>query len=222
MTAPSRCQYQDSCKLLSPDRKVTSHYFGRNKKETRAIPESCWVLYCRQHYQRCRYRSSDAAFAAIQMDLVRRTVYNLEQSKQVKSFTIALRKRAMDRLNVEDRMNKENLDAKNRGVPPPHGPTDKIESCRERWLVRFCGANQSFANVYELIDAVVHFCEHQNCNALEFEVVPNFVDSLPPSAKNKPTVKRTATNKSGAASRVTKIARTAKTISPRQITRSKS
>lgn len=216
---PSRCQFQEECKLLSPDRKVTSHYFGRNKKETRAIPAHCWVLYCRQHYQRCRYRAEDAAFVSVQMDLVRRTVQNLEKWGGVKCFTIALRKKTMELLNAEDRENQENIDAKKAGLAPPHKPKKKTETVRERWLIRFCGPNQSFKSVYEVIDAVDRYCKFEKTDGLDFELVPKYFEAI--GSKKQSTAKRAPAKKPGTSSRVTKTARSSKTISPRLVTRSK-
>lgn len=216
---PSRCQFQEDCKLLSPDRKVTSHYFGRNKKETRAIPAHCWVLYCRRHYQRCRYRAAFSVFASIQMDLVRRTVQNLEKWGGVKDFTIALRKNTMESLNAEDRENQENHDAKQAGLPPPHKPKEVKDTVKERWLIRFCGLNQSFKAVYEVIDAVDRYCKFEDVRGLEFELVPKYFEAI--GAKKQTAAKRAPAKKNSSASRVSKPARTSKTISPRLVTRSK-
>ena len=218
MAASGRCAFQEGCKLPSPDRKVTSHYFGRNKKETRGIPEHCWVLYCRQHYQRTRYRSSATTFALSQLELVRKTVENLQKWGGVQDWTIALRKRVVDKLNAEDQLNKEILDAKNNGTQAPE-PVPKEKQCRERWLVRFCGNNRSFDHVYEVLDAISHYCNATQCGALEFEIIPNFEGQ----SVKKPSVKRTAGTKPGASSRVTKPQRAStKAISPRQINRAKS
>ena len=53
-------------------RKVVSHIFGRNKACTRKLPENLWILWCRKHYQRFKYRAEDAEnWHTIQLGLVR-------------------------------------------------------------------------------------------------------------------------------------------------------
>lgn len=54
----------------SDPRKVISHIFGRNKSVTKRFPPHVWVHYCRQHYQRARYRASDWAVTQCQLVLV--------------------------------------------------------------------------------------------------------------------------------------------------------
>ena len=94
---PSLCQYTAKCNTGSRDyRKVISHIFGRNKKCTTQIPESCWIVYCRKHYQRTRYRTSKAqvkTYFNIQFDNLARQLTRMERWGGVRSWTIALRKK---------------------------------------------------------------------------------------------------------------------------------
>lgn len=150
------------CKLDSPDRRVVSHFFGRNKKETRAIPEDCWVPYCRQHYQRSRYQLKTPEFADLQMSLVRRTVKNLELWGNVLHWTITIRKRMLDQIAQEDALRAA---AKTHLIEKP---------CQERALLPFCGDTKSFADVYALINAVRDYAWQNDCEAMEFEIVPQF------------------------------------------------
>ena len=94
---PSLCQYTAKCNTGSRDyRKVISHIFGRNKKCTTQIPESCWIIYCRKHYQRTRYRTSKAevkTYFNIQFDNLARQLTRMERWGGVRSWTIALRKK---------------------------------------------------------------------------------------------------------------------------------
>ena len=154
--------YVPDCKLDSPDRRVISHFFGRNKKETRAIPEDCWISYCRQHYQRSRYQMKIHEFGELQMSLVRRTVENLETCGIVLYWTITIRKRMMDQITQEDSLTAA-------------GKAHLIERpCQERALLPYCGENKSFRDVYKLIDDVKNFACRNDCEALEFEIVPQF------------------------------------------------
>ena len=164
-----------TCTLESPDRRVISHFFGRNKKETRAIPDDCWVTYCRQHYQRCRYRQSAPDFAALQMDLVRKTVAKLEEWGQVREWDIQLRKRATEQLKQED------------AAAAERGGTAGTRGCKERALLPRVGPRKSFREVYALIDAVEAHARDNDCEALEFEVVPQYrqgyLQNRPPAPK---------------------------------------
>ena len=166
-----------NCQLESPDRRVISHFFGRNKKETRAIPDDCWVTYCRQHYQRCRYRQPTAQFAALQMDLVRQTVNKLELWGGVREWQILLRKRASDALAAEEQ------------VVATHGQV--LHSCRERVLLPQVGKQKTFEDVYHLLDFVEENAAKYDCDALEFEIVPQFrpgvLQAKEPAAKRGKT-----------------------------------
>lgn len=56
------CEYSTPCQMSTGSegvyfRKVVSHLFGRNKTSTKLFPQHVWVLYCRRHYQRARYRA---------------------------------------------------------------------------------------------------------------------------------------------------------------------
>ncbi|KAI4149408.1 MAG: hypothetical protein LQ340_004639 [Diploschistes diacapsis] len=165
------------CKLDSPDRRVVSHFFGRNKKETRAIPEECWVPYCRQHYQRSRYQRKIHEFADLQMSLVKRTVKNLEAWGNVLDWTVTIRKRMLDQIAREDAL----LAA---------GEAHLIEKpCQERILLPYCGDSKSFADVYNVIGTVRDFAWYNDCEAMEFEIVPQFR----PGFVEKRTMQRRAT-----------------------------
>ena len=161
-----KCAFMADCPLKSPVRRVISHYFGRNKKETRAIPDEIWVNYCRQHYQRAKYRQKPEIFAETQMKLVKATVHNLQQWGGVQDFDISLRKRAVDLIAKEDARS---------AVITDGGKTNKVatNACEERWMQPFTGKGKSFAEVFALIDMVTsHSLEHK-VRATEFEVVPN-------------------------------------------------
>ena len=164
------CAYKDGCNLLSPGRRVVSHYFGRNKKETLAMPEYVWVNYCRQHYQRCRYRNSAEEFAETQMYLVRKTVENLKKWGAVTGFDLDLRKRAVDNISTENEYIRNVKEARSKGLPEPQPLT--TARCRERVLLPYVGKNKSFADIYEFIEMVTQICLAEKCEAFEFEIIP--------------------------------------------------
>jgi hypothetical protein len=145
-----RCAFADDCDLLGPPRRMVSHYFGRNKKGTRAIPKEVWICYCRQHYQRVRYNQPIYEYAQLQMDLVRQTVEKLEKRGGVTDFTIQLRKRELE---------------------------EATEKATEHWLFHFTGPHKSFTEVYDVIDLVAERSRAKECPAPEFELIPNIAVS---------------------------------------------
>jgi hypothetical protein len=54
------------------DRQGISHFFGRNKRETRSIPDGIYPLLCRKHYQERQYRLADqpGQLAGLQCDAI--------------------------------------------------------------------------------------------------------------------------------------------------------
>ncbi|PWY96521.1 hypothetical protein BO94DRAFT_580360 [Aspergillus sclerotioniger CBS 115572] len=129
------CEYQASCTLpTSPDnpkhRKVISHIFGRNKGSTKRIPHQAWIHYCRKHYQRVRYRTSD--WALLQCNLVLESLERMEQWGEIRGFEVKARKREVER----------RLGRKVKGQCPV-----------PRWLADELG-KKSFAEVRELVQRI--------------------------------------------------------------------
>lgn len=52
----------------APTRKIVSQFFGRNKACTKLLEDHVWVIMCRKHYQRTRYRL-DEEYPDIQAEL---------------------------------------------------------------------------------------------------------------------------------------------------------
>ena len=101
MSGPKKCTFLEDCSTESPERKVTSHFFGRNKKCTRQIPDTVWLWFCRKHYQRSRYRNR-VRFSKLQLDAVRRQVERLEVWGGVTRWEIILKKSEKERLDKQN------------------------------------------------------------------------------------------------------------------------
>ncbi|KJK61151.1 hypothetical protein P875_00042621 [Aspergillus parasiticus SU-1] len=98
------CEFTFPCpatdaKANNPRRKVISHIFGRNKYATKRFPEHVWVHYCRQHYQRARYRIE---WPVTQCELLMVVLGRMERWGGVKGWDVVLRKREVERLKGED------------------------------------------------------------------------------------------------------------------------
>lgn len=78
-------------------RKVISHIFGRNKFVTKLIPASVWVHYCRKHYQRARYRSTQWPFT--QAELLLDSLGRMERWGGIRGFELVLRRREVERVD---------------------------------------------------------------------------------------------------------------------------
>ncbi|KAB8233059.1 putative pathogenicity factor [Aspergillus alliaceus] len=93
------CEFTHPCPSSTepnnPRRKVISHIFGRNKTATKRFPSHLWVHYCRQHYQRARYRI-DWPFT--QCELLTVVLGRMEKWGGVKGWEVVLRKRELERL----------------------------------------------------------------------------------------------------------------------------
>ena len=137
-----KCMAVSTCVANSGDhRKVVSHIFGRNKACTRKLPENLWILWCRKHYQRFKYRAEDAEnWHTIQLGLVRNQLQTFEDWGGVRCWTIALRKAEQDALAKE----KQNLVAH----------INHVSVCWERFLLPYLGVNKTFAHVRQVLEVI--------------------------------------------------------------------
>ena len=99
------------------------------------------------------------------MRLVKETVEKLEDWKGVVEWNIAIRKRNAERIAQED---VEAAQAEKNNLPAPE------KECRERVLQPYVGKNKTFDDVYEVIAVVEDYSKDNQCEALEFEVVPQY------------------------------------------------
>jgi hypothetical protein len=151
------CRYPgtESCDLHTPDRKVVSNYFGRNKKETLAIPAELWDVYCRQHYQRARYRLRER-WAPIQMELVLRMVERLRDWGHIDSWNVTLQQAAQQELSQ----------------------ADEHKFVAEKWLVPYLGDGKTFGEVLGFVETVADFHAKNPSSSLRFELIPNFKEGM--------------------------------------------
>ncbi|KAL8881671.1 MAG: hypothetical protein Q9192_007749 [Flavoplaca navasiana] len=149
------------CTLNSGDhRKVTSHVFGRNKRETHQIPEECWIKYCRKHYQRQKYRCPQDWFET-QLLLVDGQLARLEAWGGVIDWTIQLRKKEREAVDKENH---------HQAI---HGSLPAGTLSRERFLLPYLGQNKTFAEVREVVDVINKECDDtQNLTLPSFEFLP--------------------------------------------------
>ena len=79
----------------SDARKCISHFFGRNKAETRDVQDEYWFRFCRKHYQHALYRDPDR-YGLNQCKLVMRQLEVIQQSGQFLYVKLGLRLRSVE------------------------------------------------------------------------------------------------------------------------------
>jgi hypothetical protein len=161
------------CQLGGPTRRVVSHYFGRNKGCTRAIPDNIIPVFCRKHYQRARYRQADEDFTEMQMNLISLAVANMKELGTIVNFDLKLRKRAANLIAEEDAHILAYHEAEDTGRSPPV-PLGRPD-CRERWMLPLLGEHKSFEDVFDFIEKVKAYAYENKSKPFEFEILPNFM-----------------------------------------------
>ena len=201
----NKCEFDPDCQLKSEDRKVVSHFFGRNKSCTRRIPDHLFAPFCRKHYQRSRYRKV-MPFGLVQMDLVETTLARMQESGGITGFDVALKLSAQRDLEAWAAYEKERQEALMNGETPPPPPPGSKDSATEKALVlveEHLGKNKTFAQVAALIHIVKEYVQETEAKPPQFELLPSFKDGFgkqgtvsKKKAKPKPTM-ATTTRSSG-------------------------
>ncbi|KAK1760546.1 hypothetical protein QBC47DRAFT_8516 [Echria macrotheca] len=204
----SDCEYMVPCNLDTKLRKAISHLFGRNKLQTRSVPEVVWIYWCRKHYQRVKYRLG-TRFAVKQMDLVKKTLWRiwlwsqLEQggpdmvknnpSPRVLSWKLITRKREKEKQNT----NKRKADSMEEGAEDEnpsreddnanHDPTSAVTG----WLLEKCDQTYSTVQMLEILRRVeLELQDETRSKMPEIEILPNFPDGTGGRPVSKPKSQR--------------------------------
>ncbi|KAK9371971.1 uncharacterized protein V1513DRAFT_283610 [Lipomyces chichibuensis] len=170
------CAGADSeCHVDVPARKVVSHIFGRNKRQTLAIPEDMWVFICRRHYQRESYRKE--TFPILQTKLVLMQLDKLEQWGKVSNFKVirSKPKRCAPRASYAA----ATLSPRSQSYPSGANKID-IQSVIERMVDD--QTTYSFAQIRALIVAIQDYLERETDPSLRvfpnIEILPNIEGPL--------------------------------------------
>ena len=197
----NKCEFDPDCQLKSEDRKVVSHFFGRNKSCTRRIPDHLFAPFCRKHYQRSRYRKV-MPFGLVQMDLVERTLARMKESGGITCFEVALKLSAKRELETWVLYEKERLEAQETGESPPPPPGNKEFSVEKALVEEHLGKNKTFEEVAALIRTVKEYVQETEQLPPHFELLPSFKDGFGKQGtvakkKSKPKTITTTTRSSG-------------------------
>ncbi|MCJ1424099.1 hypothetical protein MMC29_001986 [Sticta canariensis] len=203
--AVSHCT--SGCKNM---RKVVSHVFGRNKTCTMQIPEACTISWCRQHYQRFRYRCKEN-WINTQIDIIRCQLGRMEQWGGVRSWTINWGKSVQEAIDVENAIAAQRLnDAthhQNTAVFRANNQSRSANAIEEpfkenqaptsnfQFLVTHIGAGKTFEQVYATVDAVETWAKSPTGYGQQFpqiEFLPDIDEERYPPAGGRKKPRRRA------------------------------
>lgn len=204
-SAQFECMFTPDCDTGSQPRKAISHIFGRNKMCTRQIPEHVWVVYCRKHYQRSRYRNPKL-YSRLQCDLVFKQINMVQEWSQghpqgpVKDWSLAVRKREQKRLEDlgSNRKRKVKTLDKNDDEIGDNGeggnktvPTTAVPP----WLLAKCGTGYSTDEILEIFKRLHRdiLADPDSCFP-DIEILPNIVMDDKPKVSKGYTKRPSGTN----------------------------
>ncbi|KAJ8100378.1 hypothetical protein POJ06DRAFT_267974 [Lipomyces tetrasporus] len=169
------CAGADSeCHVDVPARKVVSHIFGRNKRQTLAIPEHMWVSICRRHYQRESYRKE--TFPILQTKLVLMQLDKLERWGKVSSFSVI---RSKPKRYAPRNSYATPLSPRSQSYPPPANDID-IQTVIDGTVDDH--SPHSFAAIRGLLVTIQEYLERETDPSLRvfpnIEILPNIEGPL--------------------------------------------
>ncbi|KAK0708737.1 hypothetical protein B0T21DRAFT_416134 [Apiosordaria backusii] len=226
---PPECSVMTPCNL--PDSKVNmrksmSHIFGRNKSCTRAIPDHVWLMVCRKHYQRARYRS-DINYQAtllqrIMIQVVRIQVWSNDNHRTgkegiLKDWTVAVRRREAKR--IEDVEKDKRKGSKKRNRADVEAEEDELDDADEPdldaaihqassvpvpdWFQELCRGGYATIDVLLILQRIDRDMDAGLLSAVpDIELLPNIEGAhTAKKAKTKASTAHRRTQSSGAALR---------------------
>jgi hypothetical protein len=187
-------------------RKVISHFFGRNKACTRAIPEHVWVHICRKHYQRGRYRNA-TVYARQQAALVKvqiRRIQNWSNENQSRGTAEVLRGWNLQCRKRESNRRDDLSSAKGKKRARPHSEDEEDDddsavsngTAVPTWLSSKIGQKYSTEEIYDIVNEIHRQLKRGDMKAIpDIEILPDVEakNGSDPMAK-KPSHKRQATH----------------------------
>ncbi|KAK4201407.1 hypothetical protein QBC40DRAFT_60070 [Triangularia verruculosa] len=226
---PPACSVMTPCTL--PDsqvnmRKSMSHIFGRNKSCTRAIPDHVWLMVCRKHYQRARYRSDmnyqSTLLQRIMIQVARIQVWSNDNERSgkegiLKDWTVAVRRREAKR--IDDVGKDKRKGSKKRSRAEVEAEEDEMDDADEPdldaaihqassvpvpdWYQELCRDGYETLKVLEIL---AHIDKDMDAGVLsavpDIELLPNIEGAhTAKKAKTKTSTAHRRTQSSGAALR---------------------
>ena len=170
-------------------RKNVSDKFGRNKIGTKAIPDDCWVYYCRKHYQRASYRLNTlggSKHASGTLELIRATLDNLERWGGVQEWEITLRRRELTTMHNENARAAQPGYTARPVVPVPRN------RCPANFLYSSLGRRKTLAQVRAMLDLCQRECDRTGTKLPDFELLPT---CYPSTARSTPQMSRPSSSR---------------------------
>lgn len=160
---PWTCFGNPNCLTRSPPRKVISHYFGRNKSQTKAIQKKHWVMMCRKHYQRASYRDSHK-FHLLKYGLIQRFLENCTEIEEIEDWTIQWMKGRQTRIR-EFAMSSPSERERN-PLPEKDVGWDHLDA--------LMGTGRTLEDVQDFVRTMGIRIQHEEAQIPDVEMLPNF------------------------------------------------
>ena len=204
-----KCALVPNCTTGSSARKAVSHFFGRNKSCTLAIPIVIWLYYCRKHYQRVRYRTG-SEYAKTQISLVWDQLIKLVEWSEknrveksgpyIKDWSVTLRKRAQEGLHGHIH------GGELASSTYPGQQESNLVNGVPAWIIQCRGEGKTEAFIRNIVSRIREELENGTLEEIpEIEFLPNVVDSATgePTKVRKPNKRKASktVDSRGAASR---------------------
>lgn len=160
-------------------RKVVSHFFGRNKAETKDITAGSWLRFCRKHYQHAQYRDPKN-FSIRQCNLVIAQLLRIRDSGKFEYVKLGLRLRsATDDTDEADTADPPTTPDNAKRVRADGTKMRKAPDLKEPgplpdWLREQLSDHVTFDHMYKIL-RLLRFCLEQQAvkdNMPDIEILP--------------------------------------------------
>ncbi|KAL2259496.1 hypothetical protein VTK26DRAFT_6806 [Humicola hyalothermophila] len=209
ISLPKACKYMDGCELSRQPgtnwRKAMSHIFGRNKNCTRSIPENVWILMCRKHYQRARYRNNleynKRLCKLVETQILRVEAWSNENRRNgtpqngiVQDWAVVPRRREQLRLD-EAKSKKRSLSDEDDDDNDDDAPMPANCAQVPRWLLDECRPGHSASEIQRIVARIGEELRRGNLTQMpDIEILPNITgENAKPKGKTRAKARTPAT-----------------------------
>lgn len=201
----------DGCELSKDPgvnwRKAMSHVFGRNKNCTRSIPDNVWILLCRKHYQRARYRNNleynKRLCVLVETQVLRIEVWSNENRRNgtpqngiVQDWSVVPRRREQLRLDdakskTKKRSFSDEEDDDDHDDHDGHGPMPANTAQIPAWLLAKCHQGHTAASIQRIVARIASEMQSGDISQMpDIEILPNITgENAKPKGKTRAKAK---------------------------------
>lgn len=195
----ARCDHIQGCTTGSQPRKAISHLFGRNKLCTKAIPQDVWVILCRKHYQRSRYRQTNADWALTQVKLVVKQIERVQQWSDdnvrmnrrgdgfLQHWTVQARKREARRIQEKSASaSRKRPFAEDEDEDEDHDDDQEVAGAIPECLLDKLNQEYDTASLLEVVQEIQKYLVDNNVEFYpDIEILPSIITDAPQTGRRK-------------------------------------